>query len=487
MSTSKRKILVVVGTDHHSFSRLINWADARSSANPDEDVFVQHGHSAGPLVADGAPFLSPADLGKLAATSDIVIVHGGPGTMMEMRRQGHLPLAVPRDPAYDEHVDDHQMRFGAWAARKGLLRMVDISELDEIIDAEGSTTRSDTVGAEGLEHLDEVGSELEKMLARHRSSQPITDPDDRASDMSARKPLVSVVIATRDRPEMVREAIASVASQDYTGSIETIVVFDQSEPDATLECTDEMRSVRVITNSRQVGLAGARNTGIEHSSGDYVAFCDDDDYWLPGKITAQVAAMSLWPDATLATTGIQVQYDGQTFDRVLDSELVPMTALLRDRHTELHPSTFFLRRSTIDEVGLVDEQVPGGFGEDYEFLLRNAKIHPIVNIGSPHTVVRWGKQSFFFRRWEMMAAGLTWMLDRYPEFETSRRGSARIRGQIAFAHAAMGDRRRAMSWAFSAVARSPRELRAPLAAGVAAGVVRPDRVMEFLHNRGRGI
>lgn len=487
MSTSKRRIMVVVGTDHHSFSRLINWADARSSANPDEEVFVQHGHSAGPVVAEGAAFLSPADLGKRAAASDIVIVHGGPGTMMEMRRQGHLPIAVPRDPAYDEHVDDHQIRFAGWAERKGLLRVVDISKLDEVIDPEGSTTWSGTASVENLENLDEVASELERMLARYRSNQPVTTPCKRVEDVPSPKPLVSVVIATRDRPEMLREAIAAVANQDYAGPIETVVVFDQSEPDMTLARTDEMRSVRVIVNSRGVGLAGARNSGIQYSSGKYVAFCDDDDYWLPQKVTAQVAAMSGWPDATLATTGIQVHYDGTVFDRTLDADLVPMAALLRDRHTELHPSTFFLRRSALGEVGLVDEQVPGGYGEDYEFLLRHAKVHPIVNIVEPHTVVRWGKQSFFFRRWETMAAGLTWMLERYPEFETSRRGSARIRGQIAFAHAAMGDRRRAMGWVISALRRSPAELRAPLAAVVAVGLVHPDRVMEFLHARGRGI
>ncbi len=47
--------------------------------------------------------------------------------------------------------------------------------------------------------------------------------------------------------------------------------------------------------------------------------------------------------------------------------------------------------------------MPGGFGEDYEFLLRAAKVHPVVNVNEVLAVVRWGKQSFFFRRWETMA------------------------------------------------------------------------------------
>jgi glycosyltransferase involved in cell wall biosynthesis len=184
-------------------------------------------------------------------------------------------------------------------------------------------------------------------------------------------PVVSVVIATRDRPEMVREAIDSVYAQTLDGDIEVIVVADQSEPDLGLVRQEEGRSTRVISNTRSVGLAGARNSGIEAATGEYVAFCDDDDLWLPEKLERQVAALAAAPGAGLSTCGIQVQYGGETFSRSLDAELVTFDDLLRDRHTELHPSTFVMRREALLEViGLVEEEVPGGFGEDYEFLPR---------------------------------------------------------------------------------------------------------------------
>jgi glycosyltransferase involved in cell wall biosynthesis len=235
-------------------------------------------------------------------------------------------------------------------------------------------------------------------------------------------------------------------------------------------------------------LAGARNSGVEASQGEFVAFCDDDDYWLPGKLERQLAVLQGAPDAGLVTCGIRVEYDGNTFQRVLDMDEVPFEELLRDRHTELHPSTFLMRRSALlEDIGLVDERVPGGFGEDYELLLRAAKQHPIVNVCDALTVVRWGRQSFFFRRWETMAAGLSWLLERYPEFERSPRGSARIHGQIAFAHASMGNRRTALTWAFRSLRRRKTEPRAFLAAAVAARVVSADRIMETLHRHGRGI
>lgn len=299
---------------------------------------------------------------------------------------------------------------------------------------------------------------------------------------------VTVVIATRDRPEMLREAIASVHAQDYAGPVHVVVVFDQSAPDRTLETAGEHRSTTVTTNVRSPGLAGARNSGILQATGEFVAFCDDDDLWLPHKLRSQVELARAHPDAALVTCGILVRYDDETHPRSLDRSLVTFADLLADRHTELHPSTFLLRRRLlVEEVGLVEESVPGGFGEDYDLLLRAARQHPVVNLPEPGTVVRWGGQSFFFQRWATMAAGLTWMLDRFPEFETSPRGSARVRGQVAFAHAAQGDSRAAGSWAVGALRRSWREPRAYLALAVASRLVKPEHVMRALHKRGRGI
>jgi glycosyltransferase involved in cell wall biosynthesis len=299
---------------------------------------------------------------------------------------------------------------------------------------------------------------------------------------------VSVIIATRDRPEMLREAIAAVADQAFDGEIEIIVVYDQSAADTSLQKSDGARQVRVISNSRRPGLAGARNSGILAATGDYVAFCDDDDYWMPGKLAAQVQRMETDSGVEFVTCGISVQYDGVAHDRPLGRDTVTFDELLRDRHTELHPSTFLMRRSAaLTGFGLVDEDVPGGFGEDYEFLLRAAKSHPIAHVREALTVVRWGGQSFFFRRWQTMSDGLSCLLYRFPEFESSPAGSARIRGQIAFANAALKNRRIALQWAVSAFRRNPLELRAPLAIAVAAGVLSPDRVMIELHKRGRGI
>lgn len=300
-------------------------------------------------------------------------------------------------------------------------------------------------------------------------------------------PSVTVVIATRDRPAMVREAIDAVRSQEQPGLLHTIVVHDQSVPDLGLSDGDPLRPVTVVTNERRPGLAGARNTGIELATTDLVAFCDDDDVWLPGRLSAQLAALREEPEAIMVTCGIRVEHDGRSHDRVLDSTRVDLPALLADRHTELHPSTFLMRRGPLVAIGMVEEQVPGGFGEDYELLLRCARLGPVVHVRQPLVRVRWGSQSYFTRRWETMAAGLTWLLEQYPDFDLVPRGSARLHGQVAFAHAALGHRREAVRWARAALRRHHHEPRALLALAVTAGVLPPARVVSVLHRFGRGI
>ncbi len=125
-----RRIVVLVGTDHHDFSRLVGWADTWCREHPQDDVLVQHGFSAPPRRARGVELVPPSDLVTLLTKSDVVITHGGPGTIMSARHAGHHPLAVPRDPSKHEHIDQHQMQFVSWAAAKDLCR--EIVSTDEL-------------------------------------------------------------------------------------------------------------------------------------------------------------------------------------------------------------------------------------------------------------------------------------------------------------------------------------------------------------------
>lgn len=116
-------VLVSVGTDHHPFDRLVQWVDAWL---PPGDVrcLVQYGTSAPPRRAEGVDYLDHGALTALLDEAAVVVCHGGPTTITESRRHGRHPIVVPRDPARGEHVDDHQQRFCARMAAKGLIATV---------------------------------------------------------------------------------------------------------------------------------------------------------------------------------------------------------------------------------------------------------------------------------------------------------------------------------------------------------------------------
>lgn len=103
-------------------------------------------------------------------------------------------------------------------------------------------------------------------------------------------PLVSVVIPTRGRPELLRRAIASAFAQTYQ-NLEVVVVVDgpdvQTE-EALRALKDERIRAQILPQN--VGGAEARNIGVRASRGQWIAFLDDDDEWLPKKLEKQMAA-----------------------------------------------------------------------------------------------------------------------------------------------------------------------------------------------------
>lgn len=237
----------------------------------------------------------------------------------------------------------------------------------------------------------------------------------------------------------------------------------------------------MLGNALSPGLPGARNTGIAACDTDLVAFCDDDDVWLPGKLTAQVQALRAG-GGEFASCGIEVEHGRRRVPRLAGASRVTVGDLVRSRMVMVHSSTFLFERGAL----WVDESAPGGQNEDWDLALRAAKRAPIVHVDRPLVRVRWAG-SHYAARWADRIAGLEWMLARHPELAVDPRGAARVYGQLAFAHAALGRRREAARWAGRTFAARLGEPRAPIALAVAAGLISAPRVLSTLHNRGHGI
>jgi glycosyltransferase involved in cell wall biosynthesis len=301
-------------------------------------------------------------------------------------------------------------------------------------------------------------------------------------------PSVGVVIPTRNRPELVRKAIAGVREQRYPGEVKVVVVFDQATPDYLLASTDGTQ-VLVLTNWRTSGLAGARNTGILALDTEFVAFCDDDDQWRPDKLRRQVAALLAEPDSEFATCAIEVEYEGRSTPRLAGRSRVTVNELARSRMAMLHSSSFLVRREALTEqaIGLVAEDAPGSQNEDWDLLLRAARRAPIVHLDEPLVQVLWGRSSHYAYEYATKISSLRWMMQRHPEISGCRPGAARVYGQLACWSAATGNRSQAWRYSKEAVRANWKEPRTAIALAAMTGAVKVENVLSALHKRGRGI
>lgn len=129
------------------------------------------------------------------------------------------------------------------------------------------------------------------------------------SETSKAQSLVSVVIPTHNRSALLKRAVLSAQSQTYK-NLEIIVVDDASSDDtqAVVAGLNDNR-LRYIKHNTNKGGSGARNTGIEASHGEYIAFLDDDDEWVENKIERQLAHIKGY-DAVLCSATIVGKKEG---------------------------------------------------------------------------------------------------------------------------------------------------------------------------------
>ena len=224
-------------------------------------------------------------------------------------------------------------------------------------------------------------------------------------------------------------------------------------------------------NARTPGLAGARNTGILALDTELVAFCDDDDVWLDGKLTAQVERLLATPEADFVTTAMRVDYEGRSTVRLADRSSVTLRDLTRSRMAMLHSSSFVFRRAAmVDDFGLVDETLPRSMAEDWDLLLRAARSAPIAHVDEPLVGIRWGASSYFNDAWRDKVDARRWLLEHHPELEEDRVGAGLQYGKLAFGHAVLGERRESLRWLGRCVRRNPGD---PLGARRARALRRP--------------
>jgi glycosyltransferase involved in cell wall biosynthesis len=197
------------------------------------------------------------------------------------------------------------------------------------------------------------------------------------------QPKVSVIIPAFNSSPFIAATVWSVLDQTY-GNIEIIVVDDGST-DATLDVLREFGDrIKALTKSNG-GPASARNFGIRNASGEFIAFLDADDLWMPEKLAEQVAFMQSHPEVGM-TFSEAFMFEEVALQRQLCGKIgftgeTSFCFLLLGDH--IPNSTVLIRRECVDKIGWLNESRDLIAVEDYEYWLRLAKVFPIKAIAKP--------------------------------------------------------------------------------------------------------
>jgi len=188
-------------------------------------------------------------------------------------------------------------------------------------------------------------------------------------------PIVSIIVPTYNRSNLVVRAIKSVLAQSFA-DFEVIVVDDASTDD-TQQRIAELKDprIKIIRHEKNKGAPAARNSGIKASQGEYIGFLDDDDEWLPDKLEKQLQLFETsGNEAGLIYSGFYFVSDRN--NRIL-SNITPNKKgnLYSDllRRNILGSPTPLIKRYCFDKVGLFDETLPSC--QDWDMWIRISKFY----------------------------------------------------------------------------------------------------------------
>lgn len=191
---------------------------------------------------------------------------------------------------------------------------------------------------------------------------------------------ISLIIPSYNRSHLLKRALQSVFEQSLLP--DEVIVVDDGSTDDTAEMLRNLFPQVIYLHQDNAGVSSARNLGIQHSTGSWIALLDSDDTWLKDKLVMQVSSLKQSPEIKICHTeeiwirnGTRVnamnkhkKSGGWIFEQCL-----PLCAM--------SPSSIMIHHSIFDELGLFDESLPAC--EDYDLWLRISNAFPVLFLEQP--------------------------------------------------------------------------------------------------------
>ena len=182
--------------------------------------------------------------------------------------------------------------------------------------------------------------------------------------MITKEPLISIMMPTYNNAKYIKQAIESIYAQNYD-NIEIIVVDDGST-DNTKGIVQQYKDIKYFYIEHK-GISVARNTALEKSKGEYIAFLDSDDYWLPNKLNTQMQYFKDHPDCEIVFT----KYENFFEDEKLKTNKRAMHEKMMEKFLKQYLPSSVIKKELFEKYGNFDENFSGV--EDTEFLYRLLK------------------------------------------------------------------------------------------------------------------
>ncbi len=216
--------------------------------------------------------------------------------------------------------------------------------------------------------------------------------------------MISVIIPTFNRAVLLAEAVSSVLDQKDLAQKMEVIVVDDGSTDNTARALAPLAGKIDYIRREHGGVSAARNLGILHSHGEWIAFLDSDDLWLPQKLGRQMKFFSDNPDLFICQTQeVWIRNGSRINPRKYHKKPAGNCFSLLLQRCLVSPSAVVIHKKVLDFSGLFDESLPAC--EDYDLWLRIGCRFPLGLVDAPLVIKRGGHSD--------QLSATTGNLDRY--------------------------------------------------------------------------
>ena len=231
--------------------------------------------------------------------------------------------------------------------------------------------------------------------------------------------MISVIVPTYNRAHQLPRALDSILCQSCSPK-EIIVVDDGSTDETSALMTSEYPEI-VFIQQQNAGVSSARNAGIKRASGDWIAFLDSDDEWLPKKLEIQMKALYKNPEIKICHTNeiwirngkrVNPKKKHGKFGGWIFQKCLPLCCI--------SPSSVIIHKSIFKEIGLFDYSLP--VCEDYDLWLRITARNPVLYIEEPFLIKYGGHEDQLSKKY--------WGMDRFRIKSLEKIISSRVLSEL---------------------------------------------------------